>query len=63
MNITSALLSATTMTTDKRLYAGDLNAATSTLEKVADIVGKAAVDNDGLSSIATVRLELSVAQR
>ena len=54
VNITSALTSATTMANNKNMYAGDLNAATSTLETVASVVSKSTVDNDGLSNIAEV---------
>ena len=54
VNITSALTSATTMANNKNMYAGDLNAATSTLGTVASVVSKTTVDNDGLSNIAEV---------
>ena len=54
MNITTALTLATAMANDKKVYAGDLNAATSTLKTVAHAVSRTNIDNDGLSHIAQV---------
>ena len=54
VNITTALTSATAMANDKKVYAGDLNAATSTLKTVAHAVSRTNADNDGLSHIAQV---------
>ena len=56
LNITSALKLATTGSSNNRLFAGDLNAATTTLQTVSTLVGKTILDNDGLQEIAKVNI-------